>query len=111
MLSVSINGKPVLVPYAFHLKKGMITWNIVGELSDSVGIGVRYADPGFEFQESIYDNIPVVYKIVGKVNTAELGGREFVSRGELTWLVFLPKPRAKGKIVIEFNEVALGYLL
>lgn len=106
---IPINGKPILVPYSFHLKKGMLTWNFKGELSDTVRVGISVSKKAFEIPDSIL-SFPAGDTIIGKVKTVELGGIEFISRGDLTWLVLLPKTEAKGEIEIEFNESAVGFL-
>ncbi len=105
---VPINGRPVIVPYPFHLKKGMLTWNFKGELSNEVRVGEYYRSV-FEIPDS-WDSIPTGVTLNGEFASLELGVREFVSRSELTILIFIPKPGAKGEIEIEFNESAVGFL-
>ncbi|SEJ26178.1 hypothetical protein SAMN04487995_3827 [Dyadobacter koreensis] len=106
-ITVKIEGKPVNLPYAYHLTRGNLSWTYQGEIEGKVGVCI--SECSIIVEEKFTINCPQVQILSGKFSIASNTGLfEGIKAGKQLCFVFVPEKGSKGIIHVKFTESKTG---
>jgi hypothetical protein len=106
-VTIKIEGKPVNLPYVYHLTRGSLSWTYQGEIEGKVGICISGCSIIVEDQFTV--NCPQVQMLSGKFSIASnTGPDEGIEAGKQLCFVFVPEKNSRGIIHVKFTESRIG---